>query len=146
LQAVTPRGVENEGLPDRQGPTVITPALALFHALDDGTALQAFVGTNVPLLNRMTQPVRRDVQYGVALQRPLSTESNDPLRRFHVSLGALGQVGRNDGERKPSWDLLPGLHWRPASSWSISGGLMLPVGAVKSEPPQRWQVTASWQF
>src|SRR5262249_28575144 len=36
LQAVTPLGLQAEGVADNQGPTVVTPALAVFHELGDG--------------------------------------------------------------------------------------------------------------
>ena len=38
VQTVTPAGREFDGVED--GPTVVSPALSLFHALDDGTAIQ----------------------------------------------------------------------------------------------------------
>jgi hypothetical protein len=147
LQAVTPRGLESDGLADHQGPTVLSPALSLFHALDEGLAVQAFVGTNVPVLNAATRPVRREWQYGVAVQRALSTEENDPLSCLFVSLGALGQGATAAPARVNSVEVLPGLHWQPAETWWMSAGYALPVGPGRGDPAARqWQLTCSWQY
>ena len=147
FQAVTPRGIEAEGLADRQGPTVVTPALAIYHQLEEGTAVQAFVGKNVPLSNRAAQPIRRNVQYGVALQRPLSTEGTDPLSTLFVSLGALGQLRDGENDRGPiAWELMPGLHWKPAQTWWMSAGYAVPMAATRPEAGGYWQLTCSWQY
>jgi hypothetical protein len=146
IQAVMPRGHEHEGLGDHQGPTVVTPALSLFHELDEGTAFQAYVGTNVPVLNAATQAIRRSVQYGLALQRALGTDSSDPLNGLYVSFGALGQVRRESDRLPVQWEVTPGLHWKPAENWWISGGFVLPVGTAKGNATQQWQLTCSWQY
>lgn len=147
LQAVTPLGIEFEGLPDQQGTTVVSPALAFFHTLEEGTAFQAFVGTHVPVLNRTTQPIRRDVQCGLAVQRALAVDAADPLSGLFVSLSALGQTKRlEDVGRSTTWDLVPGLHWQPGPTWSISGGLMVPLTVPRADLLPRWQVTAAWVF
>ena len=41
--------------------------------------------------------------------------------------------------------MLPGLHWKVADNWWMSGGVILPVGAPRSEPGL-WQFTCSLQF
>jgi hypothetical protein len=147
VQAVAPAGVEYDGLPDRLGTTVLTPALSVFHALDDVTAVQAFVGKNVPIQNSAAQTVRRDVQYGMAVQRPVSTRNDDPLRFLYLSVGALGLL-RTEKEARTSavLEVLPGLHYKVAENWWISGGLSVPVGAPRTEAGQLWQVTCSLQF
>jgi len=146
MQAVTPLGLQYEGLADNQGPTVVSPALSLFHTLDEGLAVQAFVGKNVPLMNASTRPVRREVQYGVAVQQALSTDENDPLRYLFVSVGALGQ-GERGGPHVNTLELLPGLHWQPAQTWWMSAGYSLPVGALRGElATGQWQLTCSWQY
>src|SRR5207237_911039 len=67
LQAVTPAGREFDGLED--GPTVVSPSVALFHAMDDGTAIQGFVGKHVNLNSNWTgQQLHQSVQYGMAVQ------------------------------------------------------------------------------
>lgn len=146
LQAVAPAGIEQDGLPEGKGPTVLTPALSLFHAVDDHLAVQAFVGTNVPLANRAAQPVRRDVQCGVAVQTPLFGEGADVLRGLFVSVGALGQLRPEREARSPTWELVPGLYYRLAEHWWISGGLSMPVGPGRPDAAQGWQVTCSLQF
>lgn len=146
VQAVAPAGLEFDGLPDRMGTTVLTPALSFFHALEGGTALQAFVGKNLPIQNSTAQAVRRELQYGMAVQRPLSTRNDDPLRNLYVSVGALGQVGTESQSRTPVVEVLPGLHYRAGESWWISGGFSVPVGTARPEAVQLWQVTCSLQF
>src|SRR5262249_24888339 len=45
LQAVTPAGLQSGGVQD--GPTVLTPGLAVFQELGGGSALQGFVGQDI---------------------------------------------------------------------------------------------------
>jgi hypothetical protein len=146
VQAVTPAGLAFDGLPDRMGSTVLTPALSLFHALDDFTAVQAFVGKNVPIQNSSAQSVTRDFQYGMAVQRPVSTQIDDPFRYLYLSVGALGQYRADrDGRPPVVMEVLPGLHYKVADNWWISGGVSVPVGQARPEL-QQWQVTCSVQF
>jgi hypothetical protein len=145
LQAVTPSGLEYDGLPEGRGATVLTPALALFHALDDALALQAFVGKNLPVMNRAAAPVRADVQCGLAVQRPLALEGPDLLRNLFVSLGAVGQL-RPERDARAVWEVMPGLHYRMADQWWISGGVCMPLGPARADAAQQWQVTCSLQF
>jgi hypothetical protein len=152
LQAVTPAGLAADGLPDRLGTTVVTPAVSLFHMLgDDATAVQLFVGKHMPLMNSGPQSINRDLQYGLALQRPVTTDANDPFRCVYLSVGALGLMKLNDTTttRTPvQWEVLPGLHYKMGDSWWISGALVLPVGNTNtaSSTLQQWQVTCSFQF
>jgi len=147
LQAVTPSGLDYDGVAENKGATVVTPALSLFHALDDTHALQAFVGKNVPVMNRAAGAVRTDLQYGMAVQRPLVPEGPDLLRNLFVSVGAVGQLRPDRPDRAPMlWEVLPGLHYRMADNWWISGGVSMPVGPAKGDTGQQWQVTCSLQF
>jgi hypothetical protein len=151
FQAVTPTGLELAGLADKMGTTVVTPALSLFHTLEDETSVQAFVGRHMPVMNTAVQSnLNRDLQYGVALQRPLATESNDPLRFVYLSVGALGQVrlGDSSNSSKPVvWEVLPGVHYKVADNWWISGAVALPVNAQTSNVNgQQWQVFCYLQF
>jgi hypothetical protein len=148
LRTVTPAGVQFNGLPD--GPTVVSPSLGVFHSLDDGTALQGFVGKNMPLLHADWQvPIRRTVQYGMAVQRPLAAGGQDELRNVYLSVGALGQAQIDGGSLRPApLGVLPGMHWHVSDSCWMSGGVMLPVGpssVINSSSPQ-WQFTCSFQF
>lgn len=149
LQAVTPAGLQFDGLPDYLGTTVLTPALSFYHALDEGTAIQAFVGKNLPLMNRSAQSVRRELQYGVAVQQPLG-DPRDLFSGVYLSLGALGTMRREsdgaEGRLTPVWEVLPGLHYQMADNWWVSTALVLPVGPVRTETHQHWQVTCSLQF
>lgn len=149
LQAVTPAGLQFDGLPDHLGPTVVTPALSLYHALDEGTAIQAFVGKNLPLMNHAARPVRRALQYGVAVQQPLGDDPTDLFSGLYLSFGALGTMRREtegtDRRLTPVWEMLPGLHYQMADNWWVSSAVVLPVGPVRPDR-QHWQVTCSLQF
>jgi hypothetical protein len=151
LQAVTPAGLQFDGLPERQGPTVFTPAFSVFQAIDDAFAIQGFVGKHVCVNQASTQWIDRNLQYGVALQRPLTTDSFDPLRNFYVSVGAVGQY-RLDSAAAPvgaaplTWDVLPGFHWKVAENWWVSGGVLVPMNSPQGNPAGRWQLTCSFQF
>jgi hypothetical protein len=152
FQAVTPAGLQSDGLPDRMGTTVVTPALSIFHMLnDEATAVQVFVGKHMPLMNSGPQSINRDLQYGLALQRPVTTDVNDPFRCVYLSVGALGLMKLNDttNTRQPvQWEVLPGLHYKAGENWWISGALVLPVGTQTNAAStlQQWQVTCSFQF
>src|SRR5262249_29933093 len=146
LQAFAPAGMQYDGLPDRMGTTVVAPALSFFHALDESTALQAFVGKNVPIQNTAAQTVKRDLQYGMAVQRPLSTRNDDPLRCLYLSVGALGQYSPDNPARSMVVEVLPGLHYRAGENWWISTGLSVPLSGQRPETGQLWQVTCSVQF
>jgi hypothetical protein len=146
MQAVTPAGLQAAGIDT--GPTVVSPAFSLFHVLEDGTAVQGFVGKNVPLMNAGTapRPLRRNLEYGVALQRPLATTGPDPLRNLYFYVGALGETRfQKEGVRPVTWEVLPGLHWKVAENWWMSGGVLLPVGPSRADSGL-WQFTCSFQF
>jgi hypothetical protein len=149
LQAITPGGTQFDGLPDRMGPTVLTPALSVYHALDDALALQAYVGKHLLIQNGNSQPINRDFQYGMALQRPITTRNDDLFRHLYLSVGALGmyRFDAPTAARPPVlWEVLPGLHYKLADNWWISTGVSLPLGAARSDFGQHWQLTCSWQF
>lgn len=148
LNAVTPAGTQFDGVADRAGPTVVTPALSLYHTLDDGTALQLSVNKHLGVTNQTSQPFRREMQCGVALARPLTMDETDPLRWLYVSVEAVGQYRLEGDVRTPvTVDVLPGLHWRPADNWRISGALSLPVDRTDTNLNIRyWQITCALQF
>jgi hypothetical protein len=147
LQAVTPAGVQYAGLPD--GPTVVSPAFSVFHALDDTTALQGFVGKNVTLSSANShRPLQRNVQCGLALQRPVSPDAPGGWRNLFFSLGALGQAhpDRDDLRWVPNLNVLPGLHWHVNDNCWLSSGMLVPVGPAHTTAPGQWQLTCSFQF
>lgn len=146
LNAVSPSGQENDGLPDSKGATVLMPAFSLSHAFDEGTWLLLSVGTNLTLQNPTPQPSRRDWQYGFGVYHSLATDGNGPFRNVYVSVEALGQQREMRDVRSPvTWDVLPGLHWKPASNWTLSGAFALPM-AARSDTPQQWQIICTVQF
>jgi hypothetical protein len=146
LQAVTPAGMEAEGLPD--GPTILSPNFALFYEVGKGAAIQGFVGKNVRANSRWSEGLERDIQYGVALQSPLPGVETKNNRAVHFFLEALGRY-RSEADpnlRNPAnWELLPGLHWQMGENWWMSGGVLMPLAPARLDS-HLWQITCSWQF
>jgi hypothetical protein len=151
LQAVMPAGIQYNGVPD--GPTVFSPHFSLFQALDDDTAVQCFVGKH--LLVNSTGPsaatIRRDLQYGMAVQRSLACLGAESLRNVYFFMGALGQyrAERNESAGAAAvWEMLPGMHWQLTENWWLSGGVLLPVGPTRADNAVSlpWQLTCSFQF
>jgi hypothetical protein len=149
LQAVTPAGQENNGLPDYLGPKVVSPGLSVFHSIDEETALQGYVGKHMPLQYGSTGYVQKNLQYGMALQRSLGgVPVLDPLKNLYLSIGALGQY-RLDREAPGApmvWEVLPGLHWKMADNCWVSGGMILPVGSTRTDAAGHWQVTFKLRY
>ena len=145
-QAVKPAGRDNDGLED--GPTVVSPSLSLFHELDDGTAIQGFVGKHVNLNSNWTGQLNQSVQYGMAVQRPILPTGTDGSGNVFVFVEALGRY-RYDAAAGPGspnvWEVLPGLHWQMAPNWWMSGGVVVPVNTPTTGVNQ-WQITCSFQF
>jgi hypothetical protein len=146
LQAVTPAGLEADGIPD--GPTVLSPHFSWFHEMGNGTAIQGFVGKHVRANSRWSDSLERQINYGLALQSPLPGTESAPGRSVHLFLEALGRY-RVDGDpslRAPlNWELLPGVHWQLSDSWWMSGGLLMPLSTPRPDA-HLWQITCSWHF
>jgi hypothetical protein len=152
VQAVTPAGREWDGIQD--GPTVVSPALSVFHTLADGTAFQGFVGKHVHLNPRWSGQLNQSVQYGMAVQRPLFPVTSERESNLYIFVETLGRyryetdtATRPDAGNRPAalWEVLPGLHWRCNENLWISGGLILPVNAAPLDA-RLWQVTCSFRF
>jgi hypothetical protein len=147
FQAVTPAGLEADGIAD--GPTMLSPNVALFYELTKGTAIQGFVGNHLRANSRWTSGFGRRLQCGLALQSPFPGSEVDDYRSLHLFVEALGRY-RYDGnadQRGPvNLELVPGLHWRLGESWWMSGGVLMPLGGPMRYDGRMWQVTASWQF
>ena len=108
--------------------------------------VKAFFDLNKPVAvsNPTAQTFRRDLQCGLALHSPLSSDDRDALCRLFVSVEALGQF-RAVGPAPVTWDVVPGLHWKPAENWRVSGALIVPFERSEGQR-QGWQVTAALQF
>jgi hypothetical protein len=145
VQAVRPAGAQFGGL--QGGPTVLIPAFSVFHALTDHVALQGFVSKNLPIYDASTASLQRNVQYGLALQRPLLSDGPEGLRNLYFSVGALGQLSPDRDYLKlvPNCNVLPGFQWHVNDGWWLSSAVLMPVGPVRAAPGQ-WQLTCSFQF
>jgi hypothetical protein len=146
FQAYTPAGLQYGGVD--QGPTVVSPAFSVFHALDTGTAMQGFVGKNMNLSPGWTSGLHHRLEYGMALQQPLSKTERGDTGNVYVFVEALGQYRYQNLVTGPPavWQVLPGMHWRMADNLWMSSGVLLPVGTTTRPDNLQWQFTCSLQF
>jgi hypothetical protein len=147
FQAVTPAGLEADGV--NNGPTFVSPAVAWFHELQDGTGFQGFIGKDLRVdQSRWSDHLDRSVQYGMAIHRPVPGFDAASLPNIHVFVEALGRYRTDaDGSQniRTMWELLPGMHWRVGDGWWMSGAVSVPLGVQRTDT-RLWQVTCSWQF
>lgn len=145
IQTVTPAGAQFGGLPG--GPTVVIPSFSVFHALNDRLAVQGFVSKNVPISDASTSPLQRNLQCGLALQRPILADGSDAWRNLFFTVGALGQLApeRDSLRMLPKCDVLPGLQWHVNENWWLSSAVLMPVGPARTTAGQ-WQLSCSFQF
>lgn len=151
FQAVTPAGAEQGGIED--GPTVISPAFALFHALEDGTAFQGFVSKNLHVSNAANltdtlahpRQLNQSVRYGMSVQRPLLPEDNSVFL-FVEALGRYRYETATPTTTTATMDVLPGMHFKMSDSLWLSGGVILPVNQNRPIDGHLWQITCSFQF
>lgn len=149
VQAWTPAGIQFGGVAD--GPTVFSTALGWYQALGNGTALQGFLGKNLPLLNANAgaAPLQRNMQGGLALQRAVAPTSTDGLENVYLSVGALGQYHAFRDAARPAealLEVLPGVHWRVSDNWWMSGTMVVPAAHTTRVDPGQWQFTCSFRF
>jgi hypothetical protein len=148
LQAVTPAGVDQDGIED--GPTVLSPSLCVYHELPDGTAIQSFIGRHLHVNSGLASgPIHRNVQYGFAVQRPVWDTGPDNVGSFYLFVEALGRYRYDASYTGPAavWEMVPGVHWRVTDNLWLSGGVLMPVNAAPTARDARlWQFTCSIQF
>lgn len=145
LQALRPSGIEFDGL--QEGPTIVSPAVGVARDLGQGLTLQGFVGKSLRPGAQWGGDLDRDLQYGMALHTPLSVDRNSGQSVCFV-VEALGRYRHELDATRASpraWELLPGIHWRRADSWWLSGGVLMPVGSRWSGNPLL-QITCSWRY
>jgi hypothetical protein len=145
LRAVAPAGLDCDGV--ASGATVFSPSVAWFQEIRDGTAVQGFIGKDVPANARWVASVQRGFQYGVGIQTPLSAAQSGQTANWHFFIEALGVHHRLPTADSPanSWELLPGIHWRLTDDCWLSGGFSFPVGADAYDS-KLWQITCSWEY
>src|SRR5262249_31082570 len=103
---------------------------------------------HVPTGPRGTDTLHRGLQYGFAVQQPVSLATNNASANLHLFVEALGRQRRDFvvGPRVlPNWELLPGLQWRLSESCWMSGGVILPLGPTRTDSGL-WQITCRWQY
>ena len=156
LQAVTPAGLDQDGVAD--GLTVLSPSVSVYHELEDGTAFQGFIGRHLNVNARAlpwqaqgfgSGPIHRQVQYGFAVQRPVWDTGPDQVGSFYLFVEALGRYRYDANPAGPAavWEMVPGVHWRLTDSLWLSGGVLMPVNAAPTARDARlWQFTCSFQF
>jgi hypothetical protein len=146
MQAVTPAGRDTGGL--QNGPTVVSPGFSLFHAFTSGTAVQGYLGKNFHLGDTDTYRLPRSARYAVAVQQPLGDELSG-LNNVFFFVEALGSYRYDASAASPGpaarWDVLPGVHWKLADNWWLSGGVGMPVQNDGLEH-HFWQFTCTLQF
>jgi hypothetical protein len=145
MQAFTPAGLDADGLAD--GPTVLSPNFAWFYDVGDGNLLQGFVGKNLRARPGWTDTMERDIEYGLAFQRPFLRSAVPPSQNVQLFVEALGRYhfDVDQNQRSPNLNVVPGVHWQLGDAWWVSGGVLMPVGSAHVDS-RLWQVTCSWQF
>lgn len=144
LQAWTPAGREDDGAAG--GPTVLRPALAWFHQIDDSLAIHGFVGKSLRADNRWLDSLEYGYHCGLALQTPLTGPSpNQGVHMFVEALGRYRWPSEWTARPVPTLEILPGIHWRVGENWWLTSGVVLPAGGLHSSN-ELWQFTFWWRF
>ena len=146
LRAVTPAGLETEGL--AQGRTILTPALSWYQDLGANFVLHGYVGKNLHASPNWTDNLERSLHYGFAVQQPIPGLDSGPIGSLHMFVEALGRQRSNpDLVDRPvsTFEMLPGVHWQLGENWWMQGGVLLPMGASRLDTGL-WQITCSWRF
>jgi hypothetical protein len=146
FQAMRPSGLKFNGLGENRTPFI--PAVGLCRQLGEGTAVQGFVGKDVRGTASWTNFLDGNLQYGMAVQAALPGGGRGPGAGVYVFVEALGRhrpEGELQGIPPAAWEVLPGVHWKSSDSWSISGGVLVPLGTSRPETGL-FQLTGSWQF
>jgi hypothetical protein len=136
LEALRPAGQEVGGL--AQGPTLLNPSVAWFQELGEGAALHGFLGQHIQANDRWNENFNRCLRCGLAWQYPLLLDGDDDPEQglFFFVQTVAGYGGNIDrAGRPPTWDVVPGIHWRVSSnSWmSLRGS-------------RHGLFTCAWQF
>jgi hypothetical protein len=145
LQTVTPAGRDNGGL--STGPTVFSPGFSLFYAFTNCAAIQGYLGKNISVNSPETYRLPQSSRCTVAVQQPLGDDLLG-LNNLYFFVEAMGYY-RYDSTTVNSpgshWDVLPGLHWKVADNWWLSGGVGIPVDADGVDH-HFWQFTCTFKF
>ncbi len=146
LQAYTPSGIQSGGLAN--GPSYVVPALACFHDLGNGAALQGYFGQNIQANSHWTDRMNGSYHYGMAVQYPVPGTTPTADTGIFFYLEALGRY-RPDAPVPATagpiptlttghaalWELVPGVHVR------LNSNCWMSVGASRYN-----FLTCSWRY
>jgi hypothetical protein len=134
LQAYTPAGQQVGGVAN--GPTYFIPAVAGFHDLGFGAALQAYFGQNIQANSRWTD-LTPNFLYGMALQYaiPGAATGQQGLFLFVEALGRYRIDPMQPGGHTALWEFIPGVQMR------LNNNCWMSLGASRYN-----FLTASWRY
>lgn len=134
LQAYTPAGQQFGGV--NTGPTYVIPAVAGFHELGFGAALQGYFGQNIQANSRWTD-LTPNFLYGMALQYAVPGVANGEQGLF-VYFEALGRYRTDPTQpngHTAMWEFVPGVQMR------LNNSCWMSLGASRYN-----FLTASWRY
>ncbi len=145
MQAFTPAGLESEGL--AHGPTVFRPNFAWWQDLGNGQGITGFVSKSVLPNNRLFDRLERGYRCGLAWASALTDDDAGTAGSVHFFMEALAryQPDTYNGQRPPTLQVLPGLHWQVNDRCWMSGAVALPIGPNQADEAL-WQITCWWKF
>lgn len=122
LQAVAPAGPESGGA--LYGPTIFAPALAWYHDLGEGLALQGYLGQSIHANGRWNESLGARFHYGLGLQAPVPEMTSGGVEGLFFFVQAMGRYRYESlPEGRPAvWDFYPGLQWRVSENCWFSVG------------------------
>ena len=97
---------------------------------------------------RLSENLGHSVHYGLAVQSPLTEAGPSQNQSVHMFIEALGRYhfdAPDPGQRPPTLELVPGLHWQMGDNWWMSSGVSVPLGGNRTDAGMV-QITCSWRF
>ena len=125
FQAVTPMGLQNGGV--GSGTTVLSPSLACFQDLGEGTAFHAYIGQQIASNANWRDQIHAGFRCGMAWQQPVPITAVSGDQGLYVFVQALGQYrtdnARPEGTKPASWEVIPGVQYRVNNACWMSLGI-----------------------
>jgi hypothetical protein len=116
VQGYTPAGIQSGGVAN--GPSYVIPALAGFHELGFGTAVQGYFGQNIQANSHWTDRLNGGYQYGMAVQCAVPGTAVGADQGLFLFLEALGRYrydlpqSSQTTSRAALWEVVPGMQMR----------------------------------